>query len=83
MDKTRIKEINERIEKINALLSEVSSLGWGIVNEFEDEYNINNYDWTQLPSMVEREICTTANNCGMIEGWNEFRFGGLRLLEKI
>lgn len=81
MESSRVKKINDAIEKIKEHLDEVSSLGWGIVHEFEDEFGIDNYDWEKIPDKTNREICETANNCGMIETWNEFLFGKLKVQE--
>ena len=81
MESGRAKKINDAIEKIKEHLDEVSSLGWDIVHEFEDEFGIDNYDWEKIPDKTNREICETANNCGMINTWNEFLFGKLKVNE--
>lgn len=75
------KEINERIEKINSMLSEVSSLGWEIADELYKRHGIEHYDASQIEDENERAICETANECGLIEGWGKFQFGTLRMPE--
>lgn len=73
------KEINERIEQINSMLSEISSIGWEIADELYGRHGIENYDTDKIEDENERLICQTANECGLIEGWNTFRFGTLRM----
>lgn len=69
-------EVNAGIEKINQLLSEISSIGWDICQYFEEKYNVKNYDWDErIPDKNAAWIAQQANNCGMIETWNEFGFG--------
>ncbi len=73
------KEINERIEQINSMLSEISSIGWEIANELYERHGIENYDYDKIEDEKERLICQTANECGLIEGWGKFQFGTLRM----
>lgn len=69
-------EVNAGIEKINQLLSEISSIGWDICQYFEEKYKIDHYDWdAKIPDKNAAWIAQQANNCGMIETWNEFGFG--------
>lgn len=70
------EEVNAGIEKINALLSEISSIGWDICHYFEEKYSIESYDWEEkIPDKNAAWIAQQANNCGMIQTWNEFGFG--------
>lgn len=69
-------EVNAGMAKINHLLSEISSIGWDICHYFEEKYKIDNYDWDEkIPDKNAAWIAQQANNCGMIETWNEFGFG--------
>lgn len=69
-------EVNAGIEKINQLLSKISSIGWDICQYFEEKYKIDHYNWDEkIPDKNAAWIAQQANNCGMIETWNEFGFG--------
>ena len=75
-------EVNAGIERINSLLSEISSIGWDICQYFEEKYNVENYDWDKkIPDKDAACIAQQASNCGMIETWNEFSFGNLFLAD--
>lgn len=75
------KEINEHIVKIDDMLDEISSLGWEIANELYERHSIEHYDADKIEDENERTICKQANNCGLINGWQEFGFGQLRMPE--
>lgn len=75
------KEINEHIVKIDDMLDEISSLGWEIANELFERHSIENYDADKIEDENERTICKQAENCGLINGWQEFGFGQLRMPE--
>ncbi|MBP3212643.1 MAG: hypothetical protein J6M41_08800 [Prevotella sp.] len=75
------KEINEHIVKINEMLQEINSIGWEIADELFERHSIEDYDADKIEDENERTICKQANNCGLIDGWQEFGFGQLRMPE--
>lgn len=75
MTKKEAYYVNRKIQRIKKLLSDITTLGLDITRVFEEEYGIDDYDWNKIPNETNRRICETANNCGMIETWNELYFG--------
>ena len=72
------EEVNSGIERINSLLSEISSIGWDICQYFEERYGVEDYQYDdKVTDENELAIVRHALNCGMIETWNEFGFGQL------
>lgn len=82
MEKSRAERINQSIEQIKKHIDEISTLGWDIVNEFQDEYNPDNYELDVIEDADERSVFQIAQNCALIDGWNEFMFGSLQLPTK-
>lgn len=72
------EEVNAGIERINSLLSEISSIGWDICDYFDERYGVEDYQYDEkVTDENELAIIRHALNCGMIETWNEFGFGQL------
>lgn len=79
MNEERRERINAKIEKINELKENISSLGIEIQEEFEDEYGIDHLDLEKVENETERKILDKANDCAMICSRGEYDFYGCRV----
>lgn len=79
MEKSRVDLINKDIAKIKEHINEICSLGWEIVDELREEHGIDNYDFDKIQDESQKQIIEIAENCAMLDGWNEFMFGDLKI----